>query len=147
VLALFRDELDGTTIRLHKDFAVDRETLFQALARGGLFRFTVPGEAEFARGSLDFREGGRYEYPCGKDDYVRGEFTKILPPEQIRFSWSTFVLGEKVDGTEVLLFLEPLVSGGTRLHLVHDGLVSAKISESHVEGWRDALDEFAKAVR
>lgn len=147
VLALFRDELDGTTIRVRKDFTVDRKTLFHALGRGGLFRFTVPGEAEFGRGSIDFREGGRYEYPCGKDDYVRGEFTKIVADEQVRFTWSTFCGGEKVDGTEVLIFLESLAGGGTRLHLVHDGLVSAKISEMHLEGWRDSLEEFAKACR
>ena len=144
VLGLFLDELDGTTIRLAHELDAPASRVFQALAKGLLFRFTTH-EADFKRGSLDFREWGAFNYSIGADDYVRGQFTKITP-NQLCFTWSTLDSGVRVEESEVTIFLEQLGDKRTRLHLVHDGLRPAKVSESHESGWKDALKNFAGAV-
>lgn len=144
VLAGFTDELDGTTLRLAYDYAAPAARVFEALAKGLLFRQTV-NEADFKRGTLEFKEGGVFSYPLGADDYVRGKFTKVTP-KQVNFTWSTVDHGVKVEDTDVMIFLEDLSGGRTRLHLVHDGLWPSKVSEGHTEGWNDALKSFASVL-
>lgn len=146
VLALMNDELDGQTIRVHHDFKASRRAVYAAIAEGRLFRFTVPSEADFAVGKIDFKEGGTYYYPCGVDQYVKGTFTKIEVDEVIRFTWSTFVRGVEVKDTEVAIYLQELPNGHTRLYLTHDGLYPQVVSNDHVEGWNDAIAKFAGAL-
>ena len=146
VLALFNDEMDGTTIRVAHDFDAPVARVHQALAKGLLFRFTTSGEADFKRGTLEFRVGGEYHFPNGAADYVRGKFTKIEPNE-IRLTWSTIDHGVKVEDTDVAIFLEERPGQRTRLHLTHDGLAPLNVSESHVQGWLDALKNLAGVVR
>lgn len=143
VLGLFLDELTGTTIRLHQDFDVSVEGLFQALAQGALFRCVTESDKDFQAGRIDFREGGSYDYPIGQQDYARGQFTKIVPNEQIRFTWSTLDSGMAVEETEVLLFLEKRDENKTRLHLVQDGLPNSTVSKSHIRGWSEALGQLS----
>jgi uncharacterized protein YndB with AHSA1/START domain len=144
VLALFLDEIDGTTLRLSYDYNVGAGQVYQAISKGLLFR-CVTNAADFARGTIDFRAGGLYHFPIGTDDYVRGSFTKVSSTE-IRFTWSTNDSGVKVDDTDVVIYLEEISSSKTRLHLAHDGLQPANVSKSHEQGWTDALKSFAGAL-
>jgi uncharacterized protein YndB with AHSA1/START domain len=141
VLALFLDEIDGTTLRLSHDYNVAVGQVYQAIAKGLLFR-CVTNADDFARGTIDFREGGAYHFPISTDDYVRGYFTKVSPTE-IRINWSTIDSGVKVEDTDVIVYLEEISPCKTRLHLAHDGLRPAKVSKSHEQGWMDALKNFA----
>ncbi len=155
VLGLFLDELNGTTLHLAYDFNASPEQLFKALSMGALFRSVAvtvnvdaklglnAGEPLTKSGQIDFREGGRYDYPIGKNDFARGQFSRIVPNEMIRFSWSTLDSGLEIKDTEVSLFLEKLESNKTRLHLVHDGLPTRQVSDSHAKGWGSALESMS----
>lgn len=145
VLGFFLDELNGTTLRISRDFSVSTEQLFQALSMGALFRCVTTGD-DFKEGKFEFREGGSYEYGIGKKDYARGTFLRIVPNEVIRFSWSTLDSGLEVKDTEVILFLEKLEVNRTRHHLVHDGLPTRQVSESHLAGWQDALESLSESL-
>jgi len=140
VLALFLDEIDGTTLRLAHNYNFSVEQVFEAISKGLLFR-CVTTESYFNRGKIDFRESGSYQYPIGADDYVRGTFTKISATE-IRFTWSTIDSGVKVEDTDVIVYLEKMSPSKTRLHLAHDGLRPQSVSISHEQGWSNALNSF-----
>lgn len=144
VLALFLDELDGTTLRISRDYDVPAADMFRALAAGALFR-TIGGPDGSTH---DFREGGSYYFKVGKnDDYVRGNFVKISPSDHIKFTWATLDSGVAVEDTDVLLYLKTLSPKSTRLWIVHDGLTVPAVRASHAEGWTDCLEQLATTFK
>lgn len=115
-----------------------------ALFRSVSVQVVNAGEANPKSGQIDFREGGSYDYPIGKNDFARGQFSRIVPNEIIRFTWSTLDSGLEIKDTEVSHFLEKLDSNKTSLHLVHDGLPTRQVSDSHVKGWESALESMSQ---
>lgn len=95
--------------------------------------------------TIDPHPGGRASicFPGGVE--VTGEVLEINEPERFVFTYG-FASGTPIPpgGSRVTITLEA-VSGGTRLHLLHE-FADERVRDEHVQGWRFQLSLFANAV-
>lgn len=95
--------------------------------------------------TVDARPGGRVSicFPGGVE--VSGEVLELHEPERFVFTYG-FTSGTPIPpgGSRVTITLES-VSGGTRLHLLHE-FADERVRDEHVQGWRFQLSLFANAV-
>jgi uncharacterized protein YndB with AHSA1/START domain len=84
------------------------------------------------------------------DDVVlwqSGRYLVVTPPERLEFTfaWET---PNHEDGpgieTHVIVRLDELPNGGTRLHFSQSGFLSEKSAISHSAGWNGTLDRLAR---
>lgn len=95
--------------------------------------------------TIDARPGGRLSirFPGGVE--VTGDVLEIHEPERVVFTYG-FASGSPIPpgGSRVTITLEG-VSGGTRVHLLHE-FADERVRDEHVQGWRFQLSLFANAV-
>jgi uncharacterized protein YndB with AHSA1/START domain len=118
-----------------------------AARRETVFRYFTDS-VRFARwwgegSSIDGRVGGAVRIVMPGGNGVRGEILEIEPPRRIVFTYR-YDSGIPADGSLVTITLDETASG-TLLRLRH-AFSSAKIRDTHVQGWRYQLALFSKAV-
>ncbi|MGE0602123.1 MAG: SRPBCC domain-containing protein [Dehalococcoidia bacterium] len=93
------------------------------------------------------RPGGALEIDYNLMDRMRGEYLEVVPNSRVVFSWGWSSLGDQTPpgASRVEVTLTPEGSG-TRLRLVHYGLVGAE-AESHSQGWDLFLGYLAEAAQ
>jgi uncharacterized protein (TIGR03086 family) len=94
---------------------------------------------------VDLRAGGDYRWTIIPGHSVAGTFTEVEPGRRVVFSWGWEGSAELPPGAStVIITLEP-ASGGTMVHLVHEGL-SGEQEASHAAGWTHYLDRLVTAA-
>jgi uncharacterized protein YndB with AHSA1/START domain len=94
---------------------------------GGICHQTHPGSEKFADGPY----------------YMQGEYVEVSPPSRVVFTWGFTdpALNNPPGTTTVEVTLEP-ENGGTRLRLVHSGLLEG-VAEDVRAGWKRLLEQLA----
>ena len=94
---------------------------------------------------VDLRAGGDYRWTIIPGHSAAGTFTEVEPGRRVVFSWGWEGSAELPPGAStVIITLEP-ASGGTMVHLVHEGL-SGEQEASHAAGWTHYLDRLVTAA-
>ncbi len=124
-------EIQYGRLRLVRQFAAPVEKLFATCANPQSF-FTHMGDV--ARGSVDFRVGGKYQLPTKKNE-IKGEFLEIVTNEKISFSWLTGCTGPLEQSKVTLMFKKADVADSAKLELIHEGLNSEEDQKAHRQGW------------
>jgi uncharacterized protein YndB with AHSA1/START domain len=128
----FAAETEKGELRIVREFKVPRDRLFAACSDPRTF-FGIVADAE--RGTCDFRVGGAYRFPSADGGKaMEGTFEKIVPGEEIVFTWMSACGGPIPGGSRVSLRFED-TENGSSLELVHSGLKTDELVRSHREGW------------
>jgi uncharacterized protein YndB with AHSA1/START domain len=93
--------------------------------------------------TIDARVGGKVLIRMPGGNRVDGEILEIEPSRRIVFTYR-YASGVPADGSLVTIVLEEAKSG-TVLNLKH-AFSSAKIRDTHVQGWRYQLAVFSKVI-
>lgn len=133
-------DVKAGTVRATVEIAASPEIVFRAL--------TDPGELARWWGSpemyqthdwrLDLRPGGKWSCQARSAQgagEVRGEYLAVEPPRLLEYTWEPS--WDQFKQSIVRCTLEA-VPGGTRVDLVHRGLVGDS-SRDHAEGWSRVL--------
>ena len=108
-------------------------------------RWCCPKGFTVAEGSLDFREGGRWESrlrgPDGRDRRLAGRYREVLPDARIVFTHACLD-EEGRAGLETLVTVALEDQGpGTKLTFHQGTFQSSEARDAHAEGWHETLDK------
>jgi uncharacterized protein YndB with AHSA1/START domain len=138
-----------------RDFRAPRERVWRAWTEpDALIRWHGPEFYRAAEVNADVRVGGAWR-ACLKSDNVddvvlwqSGRYLVVTPPERLEFTFAWETPGHE-DGpgveTHVVVRLEELANGDTRMHFSQTGFLSDNSAASHSVGWNctfDRLEEF-----
>ncbi|MBS0222626.1 MAG: SRPBCC domain-containing protein [Proteobacteria bacterium] len=137
-----------------RDFNAPRECVWRAWIRPDtIIQWHGPKFYRAAEFKADIRVGGVWR-ACLKSDNVEdvvlwqsGRYLVVAPPERLEFTfaWET---PNHEDGpgvqTRVVVRLEELANGGTRMHFSQTGFLSKKSAISHSAGWSGTFDRLAE---
>ena len=137
-----------------RDFLAPRERVWRAWTEpGALIRWHGPEFYRAAEVSADVRVGGAWR-ACLKSDnandvvlWQSGRYLVVKPPERLEFTfaWET---PNHEDGpgihTHVIVRLEELANGTTRMHFSQTGFLSMKSASSHFVGWNGTFDRLTE---
>src|SRR5690606_5797547 len=115
--------------------------IFQEIAEGKLFKATgiVEGSLE-----ISFGENGNYSFSWPEAGKCRGKFTKITINRSIQFTWVKSHAAYAKDGFETLVDIQLAPNKEqTQLTLTHGGFQQKEAYDSHLEGWREVLNDFS----
>jgi len=98
------------------------------------------GNYAFARATVDFRVGGRYEFSMSvrNKDIIRtsyGEYLEIIDPERLIFTWS-WTHDETPMNSLITLDFRELGPSETELVLRHERIPDTEEGRKHEEGWK-----------
>jgi uncharacterized protein YndB with AHSA1/START domain len=141
-------------LTITRDFHAPRERVWQAWTQpDALIRWHGPQFYRAAEVSADVRVGGAWR-ACLKSDNIEdvvlwqsGRYLVVKPPERLEFTfaWET---PNHEDGpgvqTHVIVRLEELANGCTRMHFSQTGFLSIKSAKSHSVGWNGTFDRLAE---
>jgi len=141
-------------LTITRDFNAPRERVWRAWTQpDAMIRWHGPNFYPAVELSADVRVGGAWR-ACLKSDNVEdvvlwqsGRYLVVLPPERLEFTfaWET---PNHEDGpgvhTHVIVRLEELAKGGTRMHFSQTGFLSAKSAMSHSVGWNGTFDRLVE---
>jgi uncharacterized protein YndB with AHSA1/START domain len=137
-----------------REFNAPRERVWRAWTRpDAIIRWHGPEFYPAAEVCADVRVGGTWR-ACLKSDNVEdvvlwqsGRYLVVTPPERLEFTfaWET---PDHEDGpgveTHVIIRLEELAGGRTRMHFSQTGFLSTKSAISHSVGWNGTFDRLAE---
>jgi uncharacterized protein YndB with AHSA1/START domain len=138
------------SLTIIRDFPAPRERVWRAWTEPGApIRWHGPPFYRAAEYSADVRVGGAWR-ACLKSDnpedvllWQSGTYLVVTPPERLEFTfaWET---PDHEDGpdvqTYVIVHLEELADGGTRMHFSQTGLRTGQSATSHSVGWNGTFD-------
>ena len=140
-----------------RDFDAPRERVWRAWTQAdAIVRWHGPEFYRAAEVNADVRVGGAWR-ACLKSDNVddvvlwqSGRYLVVEPPERLEFTfaWET---PDHEDGpgvqTHVIVRLDALADGGTRMHFSQTGFLTEKSAISHSVGWNGTFDRLAGFLR
>ncbi len=94
---------------------------------------------------VDLRAGGDYRWTIIPGHSAAGTFTEVEPGRRVVFSWGWEGSAELPPGASTVIITLEHASGGTMVHLVHEGL-SGEQEASHAAGWTHYLDRLVTAA-
>lgn len=133
-----------------RDFHAPRERVWRAWTRqDAIIQWHGPEFYRASEVSADVRVGGFWR-ACLRSDKVgdvdlwqSGQYLVVEPPERLEFTFAWETPGHE-DGpgvkTHVVVRLEELAGGKTRMHFSQRGFLSSKSSASHSLGWKGTFD-------
>ena len=141
------------TLTIVRDFSAPRERVWRAWTQPeALIRWHGPRFYPAAEICADVRVGGAWR-ACLKSGNVEdvvlwqsGRYLVVTPPERLEFTFAWETPGHE-DGpdvqTHVIVCLEALANGGTRMHFSQTGFATKKSAISHSAGWTGTFDRLA----
>jgi uncharacterized protein YndB with AHSA1/START domain len=133
----FAAEITEGRIRIVREYPVSRDVLYSICSDPRKFFAPV---AKVEAGSVDFRAGGKYQFPTDHGEMV-GEFQEIVPGKKIVMSWLSGCDGKFDRPTRVTLVFDDEDDGKSSLELVHDFLPLGKHVKDHREGWEYVMSQ------
>ena len=140
---------DGNSLVLTRVLPASREKVFAAWTEEAMIRqwFGPSEDMTVPVAELDVREGGDYrlviENANGETHSPSGTYEKIVPNEQLVFSWK-WADSELV--TRVTIDLRDHGDNETELTLTHEGFPETGIRDQHIQGWEGCLAKLTKVV-
>ncbi len=161
VTSMTSSELNQTgklSVHVSRFIRAPRERVFEAWIKPELRRQwwqSDKGE-HLTACEIDARFGGRY---CQKQiggcdasdaagDYewiMEGEFTEIVPPERLVFTWNVNHPDEPPN-EEIVTVEFAEAEGGTEVVIKHEGIVSTRLRDGTEEGWTKLLERQADVL-
>ena len=142
-------------VRISRDFRAPRDRVWRAWTHpSALVHWLGPSHCPAVLVDADVREGGVWRacLKWGGDQAVlwqSGRYLAVVPPERLEFTFawegSNHEDGPGVE-TRVIVLLEELPDGGTRMHFQQNGLVSAESAVGHSAGWNSAFGRLARLM-
>jgi uncharacterized protein YndB with AHSA1/START domain len=132
-----------TQIRVERTLAAPPERVYAAWTDPALLgRWFCPNPDLALAVTADAVVGGRYRVDMGEGRFVaEGEYTALEPSRLVAFTWRWTTSDDPASEVRVELApAGPGTPGGTRLVLVHSGLVDDDDARGHGEGWALQLD-------
>jgi uncharacterized protein YndB with AHSA1/START domain len=141
-------------LTITRDFRAPRERVWRAWTQpDAMIRWHGPVFYPAVEVKADVRVEGAWR-ACLQSDKVgdvllwqSGRYLVVTPPERLEFTfaWET---PDHEDGpgvqTHVIVRLEELANGGTRMHFSQTGFLSEKSAISHSAGWNGTFDRLAE---
>jgi uncharacterized protein YndB with AHSA1/START domain len=143
-------------LTITRDFPAPRERVWRAWTEPDApVRWHGPHFYRAAEFSADVRVGGAWR-ACLKSDnpkdvvlWQSGKYLVITPPERLEFTfaWETpnHEDGPEVQ-THVIVRLEELPNGDTRMHFSQTGFRTVQSARSHSAGWEGTFDRLAELL-
>ena len=141
-------------LTITRDFNASRERVWRAWTEAGaIIRWHGPKFDPPAEFSADVRLGGAWRACLRSGNpgdvvlWQSGQYLVVSPSERLEFTfaWET---PNHEDGpgilTHVIVRLEVLANGGTRMHFRQTGFMSTKSAVSHFAGWNGTFDRLAE---
>lgn len=137
-----------------RDFQAPRERVWRAWTQpDALIRWHGPAFYPAVELVADIRVGGAWR-ACLKSDkagdvllWQSGRYLVVTPPERLEFTFAWETPGHE-DGpecqTHVVVRLEALANGGTRMHFSQTGFLSTQSAISHSAGWNGTFDRLTE---
>lgn len=141
------DDSDSASVQLDRRFEVSPARLFRAWTDPAIVkRWFGPSRMTVRRVNIDLRVCGHWEIEMvdddGSDYVVEGEFTEIVPPSRIAYTW---LERGRPDDQRTLVTVEFRANhAGTDLHLVHDSFLSLDERDEHGRGWIALMNNLAR---
>jgi uncharacterized protein YndB with AHSA1/START domain len=140
-----------------RDFHASRERVWRAWTQpDAIIKWHGPQFYRAAEVNADVRVGGAWR-ACLKSDnpddvvlWQSGQYLVVTPPERLEFTfaWET---PDHEDGpgvqTHIVVRLEALANGDTRMHFIQSGFLSNKSAISHSVGWDGTFARLAEFLR
>jgi uncharacterized protein YndB with AHSA1/START domain len=133
---------NGNSLVLTRVLPASREKVFAAWTdEATIKQWFCPSEGMTVPvAELDAREGGTYrlvvEDADGETYSPSGTYEKIVPSEQLIFSWK-WADSDLI--TRVTIDLRALSDNETELTLTHEGFPDTEIRDRHTQGWEGCL--------
>lgn len=137
-------------LELHRDFPVDRDTVYQAWTEEAALRqWWRPLGHELDHVANEIREGGRVAYTFqGGKLQIEGEYREARPAERLVYTWNWKMKDEPVHDAAYLLTVEFAEHGeGSRLHVLQDQFATEEAIQPHREGWESALESLGSYLK
>ncbi len=138
------------TVRLHRVLRADPERVYRAfLEPDAIARWLPPYGFLCQVHEMDARVGGRYKmsflnFGTGHGHSFGGEYRELVPPERIRYTDSFD--DPNLPGEMVTTVTLRVVSCGTVMNVVQEGLPEMIPVEMCYLGWQESLDQLARLV-
>jgi uncharacterized protein YndB with AHSA1/START domain len=140
-------------LKIIREFHASRDRVWRAWTQpGAVVRWLGPRHCPATDMSADVRVGGAWR-ACLKSAgskgvlWQSGRYLVVTPPERLEFSFA-WEGSNHEDGpgvpTHVIVYLEELANGGTRMHFSQTGLVSTQSANGHASGWKSTFERLAE---
>ena len=137
-----------TDLKLERIIAAPQETVFQFISiRENLLKWWGPEGMHIPEGDLDFTQIGAWfsvmQNAEGKRFKVSGQVTKVSAPDLVAFTWGWHDENDdRGHESHVMITLDDLGNGRTRLTLNHQHLADEESASNHNMGWTSSLRKF-----
>ncbi|MBA2589050.1 MAG: SRPBCC domain-containing protein [Alphaproteobacteria bacterium] len=143
-------------LEIIRDFQTSRDRVWRAWTQPDvLLRWLGPRHYPAVEVRADVRVGGAWR-ACLKSDsdkdvlWQSGRYLIVAPPERLEFTFA-WEGSNHEDGpgvlTHVVVRLEELADGGTRMYFSQTGLVSSGSAKGHSAGWNSTFERLAAFLR
>jgi uncharacterized protein YndB with AHSA1/START domain len=132
----------GRTVVIERELKGAVEKVYELFAKPEFF---LRVGAVLNTGSADFRIGGKYSYDVtgyADGDFVKGEFTDIVPNRHIVFTWSSLCSAGPTGETLVMIDFAKVDDKTTKVKLTHSGFPNEGTAKDHEGGWKDIFEKF-----
>jgi len=142
-------------LRLSRRFAAPPERVFDAWTNPSVLREWWAANADWhgAAAEVDLRPGGRYrlsmrDTTSGAVHTVMGEYTEVVRPERLAYTWTWEGETPEMRGSEGSLVVVDFVAepAGTLVIVTHSGFAGEPIRDMHDAGWTACLDNLELRV-
>jgi len=141
----------GITLRLRRKFSKPPAKVFEAWTRPeALRRWWCPPGWEPGDITVDVRAGGSYRIGMrrvsdGKQVSIEGQFVKVVPAQELVYTWRWVGVFEQMPETRVTVEFLP-VDAGTELVLTHENFPDVPLWQQHRGGWIAACDRMEQTL-
>jgi uncharacterized protein YndB with AHSA1/START domain len=144
--------MSTATLSLEHTFEAPREAVFAAWTDPEVLRrwWAAGPDWDTPEAAVDLRVGGRYRlamHDPGSGDVhvVGGEYTEVLPPERLVYTWTWEHDSPGSAGSVVTVVFR---DDGTRttVLLTHTGFADAAAVARHEHGWAAVMDSLERRV-
>jgi uncharacterized protein YndB with AHSA1/START domain len=143
--------MSSATLSLERSFDAPREAVFAAWTDPEVLRrwWAAGPDWDTPEAEVDLRVGGGYRLamrePGGPTHVVAGEYTEVVPPERLVYTWTWEHDSPGSAGSIVtVLFRED--GDRTTVHLTHTGFTEPAAVARHEHGWDAVMDSLERRV-
>ena len=141
-------EEDGIVLEMNRVFNAPRQRIFDAWSNfEAMSHWFGPKGCTVAEGNVDFQVSGAYrlavDTPEDGQFIVGGNYTEIVPPEVIAFTWKWEHSDPEQESMHVKIELVELGENRTELRLTQTNFPDRDTAEHHTQGWGGSFDKMA----
>lgn len=86
--------------------------------------------------------GGSLVFHFASDDLTQGEYLLLVPHDALSFTWFSRGSDTLPTGRTQVTVVFSEAPGGTRMKVIHQGLMSEHARKDHLEGWTEYFNKW-----